>query len=125
MENNLEVRRSSRVSQPPTWLKDYVTCTVQYPIQNYVSYENVSSQHKAFIMSLQKEVEPKNFQEAIQMPNWYKAMKEELQALEKNETWVIVPLPKNKKPVGCKWVYKTKYNSDGTIERYKARLVTK
>ena len=34
-------------------------------------------------------------------------------------------LPKNKKPVGCKWVYKTKYKSDGTIERYKVRLVAK
>ena len=52
-------------------------------------------------------------------------MKEELKALEKNKTWVIVPLPKNKKPVGCKWVYKIKYNCDGTIERYKARLVAK
>ena len=52
-------------------------------------------------------------------------MKEELNALEKNDTWKIVHLPKDKKPVGCKWVYKIKYNSDGTIERYKARLVAK
>jgi Reverse transcriptase (RNA-dependent DNA polymerase) len=37
----------------------------------------------------------------------------------------IVNLPKNKKFVGCKWVYKIKYNCDGTIERYKARLVAK
>ena len=52
-------------------------------------------------------------------------MDEELKALEQNETWKIISLPKNKKPVGCKWVYKTKYNSDGTIEMYKARLVAK
>src|ERR1039458_319661 len=52
-------------------------------------------------------------------------MDEELKALEQNETWKIISLPKNKKSVGCKWVYKTKYNSDGTIERYKARLVAK
>ena len=44
---------------------------------------------------------------------------------KKNKTWEIVDLPKNKKPVGCKWVYKIKYNSNGTIERYKARLVAK
>ena len=46
-------------------------------------------------------------------------------SLRKNDTWVIVQLPKNKKTVGCKWIYKIKYNSDGTVERYKARLVAK
>ena len=52
-------------------------------------------------------------------------MNEELKTLEQDETWKIVPLPKNKKSVSCKWVYKIKYNSDGTIERYKGRLVAK
>jgi Reverse transcriptase (RNA-dependent DNA polymerase) len=52
-------------------------------------------------------------------------MQEELNALEKNETWKMVPLPNEKKPVGCKWVYKIKYHSNDTIERYKAKLVTK
>jgi Reverse transcriptase (RNA-dependent DNA polymerase) len=52
-------------------------------------------------------------------------MEEELHALEKNQTWTVCPLPKNKKPVGCKWVYKIKCNSDGTIKRYNARLVAK
>jgi Reverse transcriptase (RNA-dependent DNA polymerase) len=52
-------------------------------------------------------------------------MEEELKALEKNETWIITQLPKNKRPVECKWVYKIKYNSDGTIKRYIARLVAK
>jgi Reverse transcriptase (RNA-dependent DNA polymerase) len=45
--------------------------------------------------------------------------------LGKNKTWVITQLPKDKKPVECKWVFKIKYNSDGIIERYKARLVAK
>ena len=52
-------------------------------------------------------------------------MDEKLKALEQNQTWKIVSLPKNEKPVGCKWMYKIKYNSNGTIERYKARLVAK
>jgi hypothetical protein len=49
----------------------------------------------------------------------------ELQALESTHTWSIVDLPHGKIPIGCKWVYKVKYNADGTIERYKARLVAK
>ncbi|XP_074321443.1 putative mitochondrial protein AtMg00820 [Silene latifolia] len=50
-------------------------------------------------------------------------MKLELDALEKNQTWTLEDLPPNKKAIGSKWVYKIKYNADGSIERYKARLV--
>ncbi|CAN6695276.1 unnamed protein product [Malus baccata var. baccata] len=52
-------------------------------------------------------------------------MAKELQALHENNTWTIVKLPKGKKVVGSRWVYKTKFHSDGTIERNKARLVTR
>ena len=50
-------------------------------------------------------------------------MKAEIQALEMNETWSLQNLPRNKKPISCKWVYRVKYKSDGSIERFKARLV--
>ena len=43
--------------------------------------------------------------------------------METNGTWVLEDLPPTKKALECKWVYKIKYNSDGTVERYKARLV--
>ncbi|XP_019054310.1 PREDICTED: uncharacterized protein LOC109115091 [Nelumbo nucifera] len=52
-------------------------------------------------------------------------MAAERKAPEDNGTWVIIDLPPNKRVVGCKWVFKTKYKSDGTIERHKARLVAK
>jgi hypothetical protein len=52
-------------------------------------------------------------------------MDDELQALHRNNTWIITDLPPGKKPIGCKWVYKIKYHANGTIERYKARLVAK
>ena len=52
-------------------------------------------------------------------------MKKELDALQKNNTWNIVNLPKGKKAVGCRWVYKVKLKSDGSLERFKARLVAK
>ena len=52
-------------------------------------------------------------------------MDKEIQALEKNHTWELTPLPPGKTPIGCKWIYKVKLNPDGTVERYKTRLVAK
>jgi hypothetical protein len=53
------------------------------------------------------------------------AMKEEMDALEKNKTWDLVELSKERKVVGCKWVYKLKKSVVDKVERYKARLVAK
>ena len=52
-------------------------------------------------------------------------MDEEYDALMKNRTWRLVPLVKGKNIIGCKWGFKVKRKSDGTIDRYKARLVAK
>ncbi|KAE8733954.1 putative Calmodulin-binding protein of 25 kDa [Hibiscus syriacus] len=68
---------------------------------------------------------PDTVEEALKDPKWKKAVEEELKAVENNNTWIIVDLPKDKKPVGCKWVFTVKYKADGSIERYKARLVAK
>ena len=52
-------------------------------------------------------------------------MKVEMEFLAKNNTWELVKFPKGSKPVGCRWVFTVKYKSDGSIERYKVRLVAK
>ena len=96
-----------------------------YPLTNFVSYENISSSHRSFIATISSSVEPNTFAQAEHDPKWREAMSTETQALETNGTWTLTALPKGKKPIGCRWVYKIKYNSDGTIKRYKARLVAK
>ena len=59
------------------------------------------------------------------MELWKEAMKEEMRALEKNNTWEMVSLPKGKRKIGCKWIFTIKYIIDGILEGYKARLVAK
>jgi Reverse transcriptase (RNA-dependent DNA polymerase) len=89
-----------------------------------LTYDNIASKYKTFISMVSKEVESQTFLEANKNPIWQKAKQEELDAL-KNNTWDIIKLPQNKILVGSRWIYKIKYNSDGTIERYKTRLVAK
>lgn len=52
-------------------------------------------------------------------------MTAELNAMEATKTWSVMPLPPGRHSIGCKWVYKVKHKSDGSTERYKARLVAK
>ncbi|KAK1423984.1 hypothetical protein QVD17_19295 [Tagetes erecta] len=68
---------------------------------------------------------PRNFAEAKDKPEWIKAMKDELNSIEKNNTWVLVNPPNGVRTIGLKWLYKAKRNADGSIYRYKARLVAK
>lgn len=68
---------------------------------------------------------PKTFKQASNNPIWQDVMQTEFTALIKNSTWDLVPLPLGKNIVDCKWVYRTKYNSTGAVEKYKACLVAK
>ena len=65
------------------------------------------------------------FAEALGHPTWDATMKEEYQSLLANDTWDLVPLPKGRKFVKCKWVYKTKYEPDHKVDKHKAKLVAK
>ena len=52
-------------------------------------------------------------------------MKEELDMIEKNNTWELVERQSNKKVIGVKWVYRTKLNLDGSVNKHKAKLMVK
>ena len=75
--------------------------------------------------SLLSMVEPKTVTEAAKDECWVKAMNEELDQIEKNETWDLVPRPKDKNVIETKWVFRNKLNEDGQVVRNKARLVCK
>ncbi|RVW15239.1 Retrovirus-related Pol polyprotein from transposon RE1 [Vitis vinifera] len=76
---------------------------------------------KAYLIS----TTPTSVPEALQLSHWKQAMTDEYLALLRNNTWDLVPLPTDRKLIGCKWVFKVKENPDGTINKYKACLVAK
>ena len=68
------------------------------------------------------------FRQAVSSENstkWIEAMEDELRSMSTNKVWDLVEIPDGVKLVGCKWVYKTKRDSKGKVERFKARLVAK
>lgn len=111
-------------------MKDYVNPTKRssdhtYPISNHVDYSHLSTSYQAYIQAFSVLTEPRSFKEAATDKNWIEAMKQEVRALEDNQTWEVVPLPPRKQTVGSKWVYKIKYKANGEVDRFKARLVAK
>ncbi|CAL9011160.1 unnamed protein product [Prunus brigantina] len=107
--NNSELRRSQRTKRPAL-SNDY-----------YVYLQE--SEH-----DINTTEDPVSFKQAMQSEKcekWLEAMESELQSMSKNGVWKLVALPQGCKPIGCKWVYKTKRDSKGQIDRYKARLVAK
>ncbi|KAI5323717.1 hypothetical protein L3X38_032789 [Prunus dulcis] len=93
--------------------------TYDHTPRKWKSLDEVYAQCKMSI------IEPENFTEAVKDEAWKKAMTEEMLMIEKNSTWELVDRPSNKPIVGVKWVYKTKLNLDGSIQKHKARIVAK
>jgi len=72
--------------------------------------------------------EPKSLEEALQSEHakqWKAAADSEYESLIRNETWKLVEPPVDREVIGCKWVFKVKYDNDGKIDRFKGRLVAK
>ncbi|GLT97500.1 hypothetical protein SLE2022_150590 [Rubroshorea leprosula] len=123
----LELRRSQRRTQIPSRFKDYQCFNVHpqssspasgthFLLHQYLSYSRFSHPYCAFLHSLSSDIEPATFTQAAKFPEWREAMQIELNALEDTHTWSLVSLPADKQPIGCKWVYKIKRKSDGSID---------
>ena len=72
--------------------------------------------------------DPTTYKEAITSPQsnfWIDAMKYEMTSMSQNKVWSLVHFSDGCRPIGCKWVFKTKRDDNGQVERYKARLLTK
>jgi hypothetical protein len=74
-------------------------------------------------LALLSTIQPNSFEEASNDELWNKTMDEELDQIEKNDNWELVPRPKNKNVIGTKWVLRNKLNEDGHVTRNKSRLV--
>ncbi|KAG8473745.1 hypothetical protein CXB51_035573 [Gossypium anomalum] len=99
-------------SQPqPTCPDVTVPCTNTHPMQ---TRSKSGSFKLKLLTSVITEKEPTSITEAFQSP-----------ALLVNNTWDLVPLPENRRAVSCKWIFKVKRHADGSVARYKGRLVVK
>ena len=70
-------------------------------------------------------IQPTCFENAIKDKEWVDAMNNEVDVIERNQTWDLVDLPDDKNSIGVKWVFKTKLNERGEVDKQKARLVAK
>lgn len=90
-----------------------------------MSYENFTPSYQKFLCASATIPIPFSYKQASTDSNWLKAMKLEIHALETNDTWELVPRLTHKHIVDYKWLFKVKYHPNGTIDRYKVRLVAK
>nr|GEV37302.1 reverse transcriptase, RNA-dependent DNA polymerase, Gag-polypeptide of LTR copia-type [Tanacetum cinerariifolium] len=106
--------------------KHIVNSIIKFHHSKYINYNNITSpKTRHLINTINNTVEPQSYTQVIKDFRWIDAMSKEFQALEANNTWSLTTLPQGKIPIACKWVFKIKCNSDGSIERLNARLVAK
>lgn len=105
-------RGTGRAVSKPVWMEDY-ECKL------------IEEEKEEMVAMFVEEDDPNKFEEAVEHEKWRKAMEAEIKSIEENNTWELVHLPAGAKVVGVKWVYKTKFNERGEVDKFKARLVAK
>ena len=112
VEENSPRSNEGRARRPPTWMRDYE------------SGEGLSEEEVANL-AMFVAADPIFYEAAVKEEHWRKAMDLEIKSIVKNDTWILTDLPAGGKKIGVKWVYKTKLNENGEVDKYKARLVAK
>ncbi|XP_047249564.1 uncharacterized protein LOC107877840 isoform X2 [Capsicum annuum] len=88
---------STTCKKKPTWMTDYVTNhaaeSFSYPLSHSLSHDGLSSHYQSYLLAFSCVAEPQSYQDACSDPKWIAAMQEEIQVLEANKTWILVPLP--------------------------------
>ncbi|RVW59737.1 Retrovirus-related Pol polyprotein from transposon TNT 1-94 [Vitis vinifera] len=104
-----------RTRRPPTWMQDYETGA------GLSDEESVNLAQ----LALFTDSDPTTYDDAVRSEKWRLAMNQEIEAIERNNTWELTDLPSGGKTIGVKWIFKTKLNENGEVDKYKARLVAK
>ena len=119
------LRRSERERRNPNRYGEWID-TEAIDLDSLSDAENLTANAFLSIIPEASIAEPRSIKDAWNgeyAEKWREATDSEYESLLKNETWTLVPLPKNRNIVGSKWVFKVKHRADGTIDRFKARLV--
>jgi len=108
--NDNEEELSPRIRKRPAWMDDFLLTRIPYSIIHFALFSDC---------------DPTTFESAVKEEKWQKTMNDEIDAIERNDTWELCDLPKEHKTIGVKWVFKTKLKENGEVDKYKARLVAK
>ena len=118
-DNNVETRAKPRLSK-------YVRR--HHPTKQIIGKKDARLMTRKRLRNescLLRKKEPKIVKDALEDDDWWKSMEEEIEQIEKNKTWSLVPRPNDKKLIGTKWVFRNKLDENGEIKRIKAWLVCK
>lgn len=115
-EKSTKVKRNPRLPEPRS------------PYRTRLRSRETAEESLVVAEVFMAQVEPMNLEEVLEskeVNKWLKAIDEELDSLEQNNTWKLVPRPQNKNVLTNRWIFRRKYNSMGEVIKYKARLVAR
>jgi hypothetical protein len=118
VEDNPETSNANElgpiIRRPPTWVSGFFT-----------DVEGIEDRQLHKLAVFCDNCDPTTYEEAAKFKVWRDTMDQEIASIEKNGTLELTELPTQSRKIGVKWIYKTKFNESGKIEKYKARLVAK